>query len=92
MVYPLCRGCDEPEVCIDSTSCKYRGLDFVRTAQTAVSLRGDSAANDDWWLRTSHDTSPFVGVKARTYVLAQLRQLVLDNPDLFPPDFLTDPL
>jgi len=90
MVYPLCRGCDEPEVCINSVSCKYRGLDFVRTAQTAVSLRGDRAANDDWWLLDYESPKPYVDARTRTKVLARIQQLVRDNPDLFPPDFLID--
>jgi hypothetical protein len=85
MVYPLCRGCDEPQVCATSdASCKYHGLDFIRTAQTAISLRSDEAANDDWWLIGSEKIE-------RRRLVHKINQLVLDNPDLFPPNFLIDP-
>jgi hypothetical protein len=90
MVYPLCRGCDEPDYCINSVSCKYSGLDFVRTAQTAVSLRGDVAANDDWWLEDFNVQSEPKGREYRRKLILQIEKLARDNADLFPPDFIID--
>jgi hypothetical protein len=67
-------------------------LDFVRTAQTAVSLRGDTAANDDWWLQDRYNRNDWNDPEYKRKLMRQIEQVVRDNPELFPPDFLIDPL